>query len=113
MLELYAEDAIFDVSAVFTDVAPVQGHVDIRRYWATLQETWKGIQIEPLEAWDLGNGWLVIDQRMSVEGQRSGAGASQRLAMLYRLRPDDHKAVHARLLPDVETAMSVAKSADP
>ena len=29
MLDYYAEDGIFDVSAVFVDVAPAQGHTNI------------------------------------------------------------------------------------
>ena len=32
MQAMYAEDGVFDVSAV-TDVAPVRGHENMRRYW--------------------------------------------------------------------------------
>ena len=42
MLEIYAKDAMFDVSAVFTDVAPVRGDENIRRYRKELRETWAG-----------------------------------------------------------------------
>ena len=45
MLDTYAEDAVFDVSAVFTDVAPMRGSKSIRRYWETLRETWDGLRM--------------------------------------------------------------------
>ena len=34
MLEMYAPDAVFDVSRVFTDVAPAQGHREMLAYWS-------------------------------------------------------------------------------
>ena len=39
MEQMYAEDAVFDVSAVFTDVPPLRGKDQIRRYWHELRET--------------------------------------------------------------------------
>ena len=110
MLDMYAEDAVFDVSAVFTDVAPMRGSRDIRRYWQTLRETWEGVRIDPLEGFDLGEGRLVIDQRMWAKGTRSGIEVDQRFAMLYTIRSEDKKIVHAQLLPDVSTAISTAES---
>jgi ketosteroid isomerase-like protein len=105
MLEMYAEDAVFDVSAVFTDVAPMRGTEEIRRYWSTLRDTWDGLRIDPLQGFDLGEGRLVIDQRMWAKGARSGIGIDQRFAMLYSIRPEDRKVTHAQLLPDVEAAI--------
>jgi ketosteroid isomerase-like protein len=113
MLGMYAEDAVFDVSAVFTDVAPVRGHQSIRRYWATLQETWEGIRVDPLEGFDVGEGRFVLDQRMWAKGQRSGIEVDQRFAMLYTFRPEDGKITHAQLLPDVATAISAAERVTP
>ena len=49
MLEMYSEDAVFDVSDVFTDVAPVRGHEDMLCYWRELRETWGGgLRSDPL-----------------------------------------------------------------
>jgi ketosteroid isomerase-like protein len=110
MLDIYAEDAVFDVSAVFTDVEPMRGSKDILRYWETLRETWDGLRIDPLEGFDLGDGRFVLDQRVWAKGTRSGIGVDQRFAMLYAIRPDDKLIIHAQLLPDVETAISVAES---
>jgi hypothetical protein len=45
MLEPYAEDALFDVSSVFTDVAPVRGHADMRRSWEEAEQ--KSISASP------------------------------------------------------------------
>ena len=113
MLDMYAEDAVFDVSAVFTDVAPMQGHQNIRRYWQTLRETWQGVRIDPLEGFDVGEGRFVVDQRMWVKGKRSGAEVDQRFAMLYAFRTEDGKITHAQLLPDVAAAISAAESSAP
>ncbi|MGH2964398.1 MAG: nuclear transport factor 2 family protein [Solirubrobacterales bacterium] len=110
MLEPYAEDALFDVSAVFTDVAPVRGHEDMRRYWRELRETWDGLRIDPVEVLDAGDGRYVVDLRLSGKGRRSGAEVDQRLAMLYTVRPDG-KVVAAQLLPGVAAAISAAEPA--
>ena len=40
MLEPYAEDGVFDISAVFTDIPPVQGHDEMLRCWRGLRDTW-------------------------------------------------------------------------
>ena len=110
MLELYAEDAVFDTSAVFTDVAPVRGHPNIVRYWKELRETWGGgIRLDPLALLDLGDGHLVLDLRLWGKGTRSGVEVDQRFAFLYDVGPDG-KIIRARLLPDVATAISVAES---
>ena len=55
-------------------------------------------------------GRLVIDQRMWAKGTRSGINIDQRFAMLYIIRPEDKKIVHAELLPDTATAISKAES---
>ena len=59
---MYAEDAVFDFSAVFTDVGAVQGHQNLRRYWMELAETWEGVGLEPIDGFDVGddfNGWRL------------------------------------------------------
>lgn len=109
MQDRYAEDGVFDVSAVFTDVAPMRGHKNMRRYWNELRETWEGIRVEPLEAFDIGDGRYVVDLRLWGKGQRSGVEVDQRFAMLYTFRPQDGKIIRAELLPDVAAAISVAE----
>ena len=110
MLEMYAEDAVFDVSAVFPDVTPMHGRKEIRGYWETFRETWEGVRIDPLEGFILDDGRWVVDQRMWATGTRSGVEVDQRFAMLYAVRPDG-KIVQAQLLPDVATAIAIAESA--
>jgi ketosteroid isomerase-like protein len=120
MLDLFADDAVFDVSAVFTDVAPAQGRDEIRRYWRTLRETWQDIRLDPIEGFDIDGRRFVIEQRWSSKGARSGIEIDQRVAVLYTIRPqdqeishaqfEDQKVSHAQLLPDVGTAISVADS---
>jgi ketosteroid isomerase-like protein len=110
MLDDYAQDAVFDVSAVFTDVEVVHGREEIRRYWDTLRETWDNLHIDPVEGYALDDGRFVLDQRMWAKGTRSGIGVDQRFAMLYTLRPEDRKVLHAQLFPSVEAAISAAQS---
>jgi ketosteroid isomerase-like protein len=110
MEELYAEEAVFDPSAVFTDVSPKRGKDEIRRYWHELRDTWAGLRLDPVEVLDLGDGRYVADLRLWGKGSRSGAEVEQRLAMLYAFRPEDQKAVSIRVLPDVATALSEAES---
>jgi ketosteroid isomerase-like protein len=110
MQDMYAEDGVFDVSAVFPDVAPMRGHRDMRRYWEALRETWDGIRQDPIDAFDLGDGRYVVEVRMSGKGRRSGVEVDQRFAVLYVLDPEDQKVARAQLFPDVAAAISVARS---
>jgi ketosteroid isomerase-like protein len=110
MEELYAEDAEFDVSAVFTDVAPMRGKENIRRYWHELRETWAGLRLDPVEVLDAGDGRYVVDLRLWGRGQRSGAEVEQRFAFLYDVRPEESKVIRVRLLPDLSTALDLAES---
>ena len=113
MLEIYAEDAVFDVSAVFTDVAPTHGHQDMLRYWKELRETWGGgMRADPLELLDVGDGRYVLDVRLWGTGTLSGIAIDQRFAFLYTFRPDG-KVIRAQLFPDVAAAVSVAESSSP
>jgi len=110
MASMYAEDAVFDLSAVFADTAPVRGHEDMNRYWSELRETWAGIRQDPIEAFDRGSGQYAVDVRLSGKWSRSGIEVDQRFAMLYTFG-EDGKVVSARLFPDVAAAFSAASSA--
>jgi ketosteroid isomerase-like protein len=110
MQEPYADDAVLDVSAVFTDVAPMRGQQDMLRYWHELRETWEGMRLDPLDVLDAGNGRYVVEMRLWGKGQRSGAEVDQRFAFLYTLRPEDGKVISAQLLPDAATAIAAAES---
>jgi ketosteroid isomerase-like protein len=110
MLEMYAEDAVFDVSAVFTDVAPVRGHENMLRYWKELRETWGGgMRSDPLELLDLGHGRYVLEVRLWGKGTLSGVEVDQRFAFLYEFLPEG-KVIHARLFSDVAAAISASES---
>ena len=109
MEEMYAEDAVFDPSAVFTDVAPMRGHENMLRYWYELRETWDGLRLDPLEVLDVGDGRYVADLRLWGRGKRSGVEVEQRFAFLYTVRPDG-KVIGVRLLPDLAAAISAAEA---
>jgi ketosteroid isomerase-like protein len=110
MLEPYAEDAVFDLSAVFTDAEPVRGHRSMRRSWSELRETWDGLRLDPIEVFDVGDGRYAVDLRLCGKGKRSGAEVDQRFAMLYDVRPEDGKVIRAQLLPNLAAAISMAES---
>ncbi|MDQ3572002.1 MAG: nuclear transport factor 2 family protein [Actinomycetota bacterium] len=110
MQGMYAEEGVFDLSAVFPDAEPIQGHQNMRRYWIEMQDTWAGIRTDPLEAFDLGGGLYVVDLRLRGQGQQSGVDVDQRFAMLYTIRTEDEKIVRAQLFPDVAAAISAAES---
>jgi ketosteroid isomerase-like protein len=109
MLNLYAEDAIFDVSAVFSDVAPMRGHDAMLAYWNELRETWgRGIRIDPVEVLDVGEWRYVVEFRLSATGSLSGAEVADTLAYLYELRAEDEKITRARMFTDAATAIRAA-----
>jgi len=110
MQDMYAEDAVFDVSAVFTDEQPRQGHQSMRRYWDEVWETWEGVRMDPLEVFDVGDGRYVVDVRLWGKGKRSGIEVDQRFAYLYTLRLEDEKIIRAQLLPDVAAAVAAAEA---
>ena len=110
MLEPYAEDVVFDVSAVFTDLAPVRGHENIRRSWYELRETWDGLRLDPLELLEVGDGRYVLEVRLWGKGKRSSVEVDQRFAFLYAFRPEGGKIILAQLLPDVAAALSAAEA---
>jgi ketosteroid isomerase-like protein len=110
MQAMYAEDGVFDVSAVFTDVAPARGHQNMRRHWEEVWETWGGLRLDPVEAFYVGDGRYVVDVRLWGKGKRSGVEVDQRFAFLYTLRPEDEKIIRAQLFSDVAAAISAAES---
>jgi ketosteroid isomerase-like protein len=110
MLDPYAEDAVFDTSAVFTDTEPARGRENIIRYWKELQETWGGgLRVDPIELIELGDRRVVLDIRLWGKGTRSEVEVDQRFAVLYEVGADA-KISRARLLADVATAISIAES---
>ena len=110
MQAMYAEDGVFDVSAVFADIAPARGHQNMRRQWEEVWETWGGLRLDPVEVFDVGDGRYVVDVRLWGKGKQSGAEVDQRFAFLYTLRPEDEKIIRAQLFSDVAAALSVAES---
>jgi len=110
MLQMYAEDATFDVSRVFTDVAPIRGHGDMLLYWRELRETWGGgLRSDPLDVLEVGNGQLVLGVRLWGKGTRSGVEIDQRFAFLYTIDARG-KISRAQLFPDLHAALAATES---
>ena len=105
MLDHYAEDAEYDFSAVFTDSEPHRGRESLRRQWEEMLETWEGVRMDPLDAFDLGGGRFVLSLRLWGKGKLSGAEIDQRFAGLYTLRTEDNKVVRMQLFPTVQAAL--------
>jgi ketosteroid isomerase-like protein len=110
MLDLYAEDAELDLSAVFADIGVYRGRDSMRRQLDALWEACEGVRIDPLAVFDLGGGRFVVDLRWWGRGKRSGVEVDQRAAVLYTFRAADHKIVRGQLFPSVEAAMDFATS---
>ena len=83
----------------------------MRRFWDEAWEVWGGLRLDPLEAFDLGDGRYVVDVRLWGKGKRSGAEVDRRFVFLYTLREEDGKIIGAQLFPDMAAAISVAESA--
>jgi ketosteroid isomerase-like protein len=109
MLEMYAEDATFDVSAVFTDIAPTRGHDEIRRCWDELYESLDGLRMDPVEVLSLGSGRYIADMRLWGKGKRSGVEVDQRFSYLSVFRREDGKCTQSNLLPDMAAALAIAQ----
>jgi ketosteroid isomerase-like protein len=110
MQAMYAEDAVFDDSAVSTDAGVARGHQAMRRHWEEMWEVWGGLRLDPIEAFDMGDGRYVVHVRLWGKGKRSGAEVDQHFAFLYTVRPEDEKILSARLFPDVPAATAAAES---
>jgi ketosteroid isomerase-like protein len=110
MLEPYAEDAVFDISAVFSDIAPVRGSEAMLRCWSQLRDTWAGLRLDPVELLAASGTRYVVDLRLWGKGRRSGAEVDQRFAMVYTVRPEDGKVVDATLFGNLQAAVEAAES---
>jgi ketosteroid isomerase-like protein len=108
MLNLCAEDAELDLSAVSTDTGMYRGRDSMRRGLDALWEAWEGVRADPLAVFDLGAGRLVVDLRWWGRGRRSGVEVDRRAAFLCTFRAADDKIVGSRLFPSVEAAMDFA-----
>ena len=109
MLAMWAEDGSFDVSAVFTDVAPARGHSEVLHSWGELHDSLDGLRMDPVEVFSFGPGRYVVDMRLWGTGRHSGAEVDKRYGYLCEFRREDGKCVRSKLLPDVASAMALAE----
>jgi ketosteroid isomerase-like protein len=109
MQDMYAEDAEVDPSALFTDLAPIRGRDQVRRYFDEMWETWEGLRLEPLEVFDAGENRFLVDVRLWGKGKRSGAEVDQRFAFLYTFGGDGLIARN-QFFPDKESALAALES---
>lgn len=108
ILDLVADDAEFDLSAVFADMGVYRGRDSVRRQLDALWETWEGVRADPLAVFDVGGGRFVVDLRWWGRGERSGVEVDRRAAFLHTFRTADNKIASSRLFPSVEAAMHFA-----
>src|SRR4029079_9424845 len=108
MLDMWAEDGAFDVSAVFTDIAPAHGHAELVRVWRGLLDSLDGLRMDPVDVFSLGAGRYVVDMRLRGHGRSSGAIVGRRYGYICEFRRDDGKCVRSELVNDVESALAAA-----
>ena len=113
MLDSYAPDAEFDMSAVFTDTPALHGRDALRHQLDEWWNTWEGLRMDSLDVVDVGHGRFIVDVRLWGKGKLSGAEVEQRFAFLYTLRDADHKIVRAQLFPTAEAALDHAQASAP
>jgi ketosteroid isomerase-like protein len=111
MLDHYAEDTEYDFSAVFTDSEPHRGRESLRRLATEMLETWEGVRMDPLEAFQIDEDTFVLSVRLWGKGKLSGVEIDQRFAGLYGLRREDGKVVRMQMFPTVEAAVEFASNA--
>ena len=108
MQDRYAEDAEFDLSAVFTDMSPISGRQSMRRQWDQMSETWAGLRMDPIDVLDAGRGRYVVDLRLWGRGNLSGIEIDQRFACVYTLCGGDGRIVRFQLFPSLQAAIDFA-----
>ena len=108
MLDMWAEDGAFDVSAVFTDIPPARGHAELLRVWQGLLDSLDGLRMDPVDVFSLGAGRYVVDMRLRGHGRSSGAIVGRRYGYICEFRRDDGKCVRSELVNDVESALAAA-----
>jgi ketosteroid isomerase-like protein len=108
MLDLFAEDAELDLSAVFTDMGVYRGRDGLRRQLDALWEAWEGVRVDPLAVFEVGGGRFVVDLRCWGRAKRGGVDVDRRAAFLHTFRTADNKIARSQLFPSVEAAMEFA-----
>jgi hypothetical protein len=103
MLEMYAVDAVLDVSRVFLDEQPRQGHEDMRSYWDQMWDISGGLRSDPVEVLDVGEGRYVVVVAFGMVGKLSGVDVTGKGAFPYTLR--DGLIARFDLFPDREKAL--------
>jgi ketosteroid isomerase-like protein len=85
MLEIYAEDAVLDVSRIFLDENPRQGREDVRAYWDQMWDISGGMRGDPVEVLDVGDGRYVVVVAFGMVGKLSGVDVTGSAALLCTL----------------------------
>jgi ketosteroid isomerase-like protein len=108
MLDHYAEEGILDISAVFVDIAPAQGHPSIRRSFEALHESLEGLRMDPVQVLSLGPGRYVAEMRLWGKGKSSGVEVDHRYGYLLTYRLEDGKCLRGQMFDDVPSALAFA-----
>ena len=103
MLQAYAADAVLDVSRVFLDERPREGHGAMRAYWDQMWDISGGLHIDPVEVLDVSGGRYVVVVTFGMVGKLSGVDVARNAAMLYTLR--DGLIARLDMFADRETAL--------
>ncbi|MDQ6796220.1 MAG: nuclear transport factor 2 family protein [Chloroflexota bacterium] len=108
MLDMWADDGVFDVSAVFVDVPPTRGHADLSRCWHQLLQSLDGLRMDPVEVFSLGSRRYAVDMRLWGKGRQSGVEVDHRYGYVCAFG-EDGKCLNARLLPDLASALAIGQ----
>ena len=88
MLELYADDAVWDLSPSVLDQSPIRGREAIRAYFDGLWARWASFRIDVLDVEPAADGVVAS---IEIDGVGRGTSVPTRQRFAHRLRFDGEK----------------------
>jgi len=85
MMDMYADDAVVDLTRFLPDEDVLRGRAEIFAYYDRMWDTWSGFTWKPCEVAYLGDDRYAMLVKIEAEGRGSGAPATSEVTIFYRL----------------------------
>ena len=85
MMDMYADDAVVDLTKFLPDEDVLRGRDEIFAYYDRMWDTWSDFSWKPQEVIDLGDDRYAMIVRVDAEGRGSGAPAVTEMTIFYKL----------------------------
>jgi ketosteroid isomerase-like protein len=106
-LEFLDDDVSYAPATAATEGITYEGKERVRTYLSGIQETWRGLQCEPVEFREV-DGCLVMVGRWRASGRASGVEVDSLLVVAHQLR--DGRIVWLRAFTNEDDAMRAAEN---